>query len=439
MLSTPSSGQTNDYVAWLRATVLPHARTETKLPPALYADALKRVGIDIDAQSLIQRAELEFMEVRAEMQQLAPLVAREKGISATDYRDVIRALKRDTIPNDDLESQYRKVIEQIELIIRKQGIVAEPNRPMEMRLGTAAESAAQPAPHFLPAPLVGNTGQQGTFVLSLSNPALGADGAYDDFNYPSAVWTLAAHEGRPGHELQSSAMIERGVSLARAVFAANSVNLEGWALYAEAEMMPYEPLDAQLIALQFRLFRAARALLDPMLNLGLINRDQAGTVLTRDAVLSKAMVHQELDRYSFNMPGQAASYFYGYARIMELRMETELALDGAFDRLAFNNFLLDQGPLPPTSTCKSGTRAVHSSPARKALTCTNDPPAAKRLRHLHVLRAAWLVDTLDVESPESQIFGRPRYSKSGSCVPLRHREVHRELGFSDFDTAAWKS
>ena len=55
-----------------------------------------------------------------------------------------------------------------------------------MRLGTAAENAAQPAPHFLPAPLVGNTGQQGTF-LSLANPGSGADGTYDDFNYPSAV------------------------------------------------------------------------------------------------------------------------------------------------------------------------------------------------------------------------------------------------------------
>jgi uncharacterized protein (DUF885 family) len=230
--------QADDYVAWLRATVLPHARAETKLPPALHADALKRVGIDIDPQSLIRRAELEFIETRAEMQHLAPLVAREKGIGATDYRDVIRALKREAIPTGELESQYRKVIEEIELIIRKQRIVTEPNRPMEMRLGTAAESAAQPAPHFLPAPLVGNTGQQGTFVLSLGDPALGTDGAFDDFNYPSAVWTLAAHEGRPGHELQSTAMIERGVSHARALFAANSVNLEGWALYAEAEMMP---------------------------------------------------------------------------------------------------------------------------------------------------------------------------------------------------------
>ena len=94
-------------------------------------------------------------------------------------------------------------------------------------------------------------------------------------------------------------------------------------------------------------------MLDPMLNLGLIEREQAGAVLTRDAVLSKAMVRQELDRYSFNLPGQAASYFYGYARIMELRMDAELALGSAFDRLAFNNFLLDQGPLPPALLAKT--------------------------------------------------------------------------------------
>ena len=65
-------------------------------------------------------------------------------------------------------------------------------------------------------------------------------------------------------------MIESGVSIARAVFAFNSVNVEGWALYAEAEMQPYEPLDGQLFALQMRAQRAARAFLDPMVNLGQI-------------------------------------------------------------------------------------------------------------------------------------------------------------------------
>ena len=339
--------QSKDYAAWLRTDVLPTARTETQLPPELYAERLKQVGIDIDPLVLMQRAQLEFMETRAMMQQLAPLVAKEKGIAASDYREVIRALKGDVIPNDALEREYRVAIDAIDPIIREHGIVDVPNRPMQMRLGTPAESAAQPAPHFRPAPLVGNTGQQGTFVLPLGNPALGPEAAYDDFNYPSVAWTLSAHEGRPGHELQFTAMVERGISLARTLFAFNSVNVEGWALYAEAEMVPYEPIDGQLIALQFRLMRAARAMLDPMLNLGMIDRERANRLLVDDVVLSPAMARQEIDRYTFNMPGQAGAYFYGYTRILELRMETELALGERFDRLAFNNFLLDQGLLPP--------------------------------------------------------------------------------------------
>ena len=201
-------------------------------------------------------------------------------------------------------------------------------------------------PHFKPGALVGNTDSKAPSYCR-SQSAAGPDAAYDDFNYPAVAWTLSAHEGRPGHELQFTAMVERGISLARTLFAFNSVNVEGWALYAEAEMVPYEPLDGQLIALQFRLMRAARAMLDPMLNLGMIERDRAGKMLTDDVVLSKAMARQELDRYTFNAPGQAGAYFYGYSRLMELRMETELALGDKFDRLAFNNFLLDQGLLPP--------------------------------------------------------------------------------------------
>ena len=356
--------QTAEFLAWARGTVLPQARNETLLPRELYALQLKQVGIDIPPETLLQRARLEFMETRATMQQLAPLVAKAKGIDATDYRTVIRALKKDTIPNDKLEARYREVIDAIDPIIRRERIVDVPQRPMIMRLGTEAENAQQPAPHFLPAPMIGNTGQQGQFVLPLANPAAGDADQYDDFNFPSVAWTLSAHEGRPGHELQFTAMVERGVSLARTLFAFNSVNVEGWALYAEAEMVPYEPVDAQLIALQFRLMRAARAMLDPMLNLGMIDRARAEKVLMEDVGLSKAMARQELDRYTFNAPGQAGSYFYGYSRLLELRAETELALGDKFDRLAFNNFVIDQGMLPPDLLAK----AVRETfiPAQKA-------------------------------------------------------------------------
>ncbi len=362
--------QLRDYGRWARETVLPEARSDTRLPPELYAFGLKQVGIDIDPQLLIRRAQVEFMETRAAMRQLAPLVAQAKGIEGVDTHDhvaVIRALKKNTIPNEQLEARYRKVIDAIDPIIVREQIVDVPKRSMVMRLGSEAESAAQPAPHFLPAPLIGNTGQQGQFVLPISvKDASGKALTYDDFNFDSVAWTLSAHEGRPGHELQFTAMVERGVSLARTLFAFNSVNTEGWALYAEAEMVPYEPLDGQLIALQFRLLRAARAILDPMLNLGLIDRERAGQVLAEDVGLSPGMAKQELDRYTFNAPGQAGSYFYGYSRILELRMETELALGDKFDRLAFNNFLLDQGLLPPDLLAEAvRTRFVPAQQAKR--------------------------------------------------------------------------
>jgi hypothetical protein len=89
----------------------------------------------------------------------------------------------------------------------------------------------------------------------------------DDFTYDAISWTLTAHEARPGHELQFAKMIENGVSIPRVVFALNSANVEGWALYAEALVKQYLPLDAQFCTLQMRLI-GPRAFLDPMVNLG---------------------------------------------------------------------------------------------------------------------------------------------------------------------------
>ncbi|HEY2345449.1 MAG TPA: DUF885 domain-containing protein [Xanthomonadaceae bacterium] len=347
--------QVADYAAWERATVVPKARADFRLPPELYAMQLRNVGIDIDPLQLVQRAQLEFMETRAQMQQLAPIVAKEHGLSATGYLDVIRALKKDQLGRDQVEPYYRDVvIPALEKAIVDHRVASLPNRPMIMRIASDAETAQQPAPHMQPPPLIGNHGERGQFVLTTGNPdASGKTESFDDFTYKAAAWTLTAHEGRPGHELQFSAMVEHGVSLARSLFAFNSVNVEGWALYSEMEMLPYEPHDGQLIALQLRLLRAARAMLDPMLNLGLLDRDTAFRVLTEEVGLSHPFAQQEVDRYMFRMPGQAGSYFYGYSRIMALRAETEVTLGAKFDRFAFNNFLIDQGLLPPDLIAKA--------------------------------------------------------------------------------------
>jgi uncharacterized protein (DUF885 family) len=296
-----------------------------------------------------------FGEIRNAMQALAPLVAKEHGFADSDYRAVLRSLKKDQLPKDQVEPYYHEIIGRIEDLIRREHIVTLPERAMIMRLASEAENAAQPAPHMQPPPLINNKGERGQFVLTTGNPPMagGKTDGYDDFTFKAAAWTLTAHEGRPGHELQFSAMVERGVSQARSLFAFNSVNVEGWALYSEAEMQPYEPIDAQLITLQLRLQRAARAFLDPMLNLGLISRERAHDILIQEVGLSEAFARSELDRYTFRSPGQATAYFYGYLKLMELRTATEVALGPKFNRQAFNDYIIGQGLLPPQLLAKA--------------------------------------------------------------------------------------
>ena len=169
----------------------------------------------------------------------------------------------------------------------------------------------------------------------------------DDFTHKAAAWPLTAHEGRPGHELQFTAMVERGVSQARMIFAMNSVNVEGWALYSEEIIQPFLPVEGQFMTLWSRLVRSGRAFLDPGLNLGTLSVEEARYVLSEEIVLSEALVRSELERYRFRAPGQATSYLNGYLRMMELRAETELALGTSFNQLAFHDFILSLGLLPP--------------------------------------------------------------------------------------------
>jgi uncharacterized protein (DUF885 family) len=169
----------------------------------------------------------------------------------------------------------------------------------------------------------------------------------DDFKFDAITWTLTAHEARPGHELQFAKMTEAGVSIPRAVFAFNSANVEGWALYAEAMVKQYLPLEGQVGTLQMRMMREARAFLDPMLNLGMIEPAAVQAFLIKEVGLSEPMAKQEVDRYSFKAPGQATSYFYGYEKQLSLRGQVELALGDRFDARSYHEFVLGQGLLPP--------------------------------------------------------------------------------------------
>ncbi|NHZ91988.1 DUF885 family protein [Massilia sp. CCM 8733] len=341
--------QLTAYNEHVKKQILPRARTDHRLPAEVYANNLRQFGVDISPQELMAKALTSFAEIRNQMNITAGLVARERKLANPDYRAVMAELKKQQIAPERVMPLYADRLNQIEAAVREQKIVSLPERKAVIRMASTAESAAQPAPHMNPPRLIGNTGEYGEFVLTAGMPpdAKGKTLAFDDFTHEAATWTLTAHEARPGHELQFAKMIETGVSTARAVFAFNSVNVEGWALYAEAEMQPYEPLDGQLFALQARMQRAARAFLDPMVNLGEITPEGVKAFLMDEVGLSEGMATQEMQRYTFRAPGQATSYFYGYQRLMETRQAAEVALRRKFNRQAFNDFVLAQGLVPP--------------------------------------------------------------------------------------------
>jgi hypothetical protein len=347
------------YLQFVRNELLPKARDDFRLPPELYAFSLVQVGVDIAPDELARRAHKAFSEIQAEMQKTAAQIAKERGWPSGDYHDVIKQLKKAQIPDDKVLDFYKQRLAQIEGIIRAQRLVTLPDRPARIRLGTPAENAQQPAPHMTPPRLIGNTGEQGEFVLPLSVPGKTTQ-KYDDFNYDSAAWTLTAHEARPGHEMQFSRMVETGVSQARAIFAFNSVNVEGWGLYSEAITLPYMPLDGQLISLQLRLQRAARAFLDPELQIpGKWTPEAAREFLQKEVGLSPAFATEEVDRFTFRSPAQATAYFYGYTKLLELRDAAQKQLGNRFEPLRFHDLLLAQGLLPPDLMRKAILAELH--------------------------------------------------------------------------------
>jgi uncharacterized protein (DUF885 family) len=283
------------------------------------------------------------------MAPIAAQIAKAHGYPDSDYRAVISRLKAKQITGTAILPFYEHRLHEIERILVAKQLITLPQRPAIIRLATAAETAQEPAPHMQAPPLLHNTGQRGEFVLPLNIPSAtgGTSDKYDDFTFDAVSWTLTAHEARPGHELQFDSMVENGVSLARAFYAFNSTNAEGWGLYSEYIMQPYEPPEGQLITLQLRLLRAARAFLDPELQSGKISPARAYAVLEKDVMLSHAFAKEEVERFTFHAPGQANSYFYGYTRLLSLRKEIEGALGSKFNQKKFHDFILSQGLLPP--------------------------------------------------------------------------------------------
>ncbi len=308
---------------------------------AFYAAGLKsNTTTTLSAKEIHAMGREQVAEITAEIDG----ILKSQGMTQGTVGERVQALNKDPaqlFPNTDAgkEELLKWLNEQVAALEPKLPAVFGrlPKTHVEVRRVPVSIQSGAPGGYYQGPPLDGS--RPGAYYINLR----------DSGNWPKfALPTLTYHEASPGHHLQVALQRESGELPQWRRAGGFSAYNEGWALYAEAEVQPYEPLDGQLFALQARAMRAARAFLDPMVNLGEITPDGVKQFLMQDVGLSEGMATQEVQRYTFRAPGQATSYFYGYQRLMETRQAAEVALRDKFDRQKFNDFVLAQGLVPPT-------------------------------------------------------------------------------------------
>jgi uncharacterized protein (DUF885 family) len=172
---------------------------------------------------------------------------------------------------------------------------------------------------------------------------------------------LLAHEGVPGHHLETGIKLENRVPEFRRRMWLNPFG-EGWALYAESlghELGLYgEPLEL-MGRYSYELFRAGRLVVDTGLHAKGWTREQAVQFFVDVNGSNPLEVASEVDRYC-SWPGQACGYKVGHSEINRLRERARTALGARFDLKAFNDTVVLGGNVPLDVLAKNVDEYVRS-------------------------------------------------------------------------------
>ncbi|MBL8557868.1 MAG: DUF885 family protein [Hyphomonadaceae bacterium] len=157
------------------------------------------------------------------------------------------------------------------------------------------------------------------------------------------------HEAVPGHHFQIAlAQEQQKLPLLRRITGFNAF-AEGWALYAEQlvdEMGLYQNDAVGRIGfLRWRLWRAARLVVDTGLHAKGWSREQAIAYLLEVTGDNPAVVVSEVERYAV-WPGQACGYEIGRIEIERLREKAQRSLGPKFDLKRFHDIVLLNGSVP---------------------------------------------------------------------------------------------
>lgn len=295
-------------------------------------DALLREaeGLGYGTRELRDKGQAAYDELAADM------TRRAQDLRGTDdYIAVVKSFndERPATPEAML-ALYREATDRArefcvehDLVTMPDGehCAVEPSAPFSRAMIAVAHYMAPPpfAPpgstsgvghFFVPYPPAGATEEQVQARLATNN------------NH--GAWSIAVHEAYPGHHWHLAWLswnAAQGRSRPLRFVLGSAYFVEGWGLYTEdllRELGFFRTPEQELCQRDFRLFRAARIIVDTSLHLGEMTIEEATDFMATRTSLSRETAAAEVLRYCA-WPTQASSYLTGALEIARMRERWE--------------------------------------------------------------------------------------------------------------------
>jgi uncharacterized protein (DUF885 family) len=348
------------HIQFLSESIVSAAGDSWALGPEEYKWRLRNsFGIADEPSVLIAKAEAVIHTAHEELKRVGHALG-VAGTGETNSKravmhatsETLRAMEGDRPHDDEVLTVYQELLVRLSAFVRERRL---------FRIAATEKSLVLPMPAGMlhgasisnwPAPLM-NARNAGCVVVRLGS----------EFHPKVRAALLAAHEGIPGHFLQSVAWQRRfgdddspvrflntadDVAMLRQYYAP-MLNIEGFATYAEEFLREhgFYSLAEELFAVMCRIFRAVRLLIDVSLHCKTMNPEEAVNYIVNHTSFSRETAAAEILRYQ-RLPMQGVTYLLGALQLEETRREMQQQAGNSFLYDAFHERVLEFGPVPPS-------------------------------------------------------------------------------------------
>ena len=349
-----------EHQKWLDDVLVPQARGDFRLDPALYDQKLAYAMVHSITRDEIKRRATKALEIsRAEMYAIARNVLAGRADapstppqpSATQRQAAIAAaleLSYKRRPaRDKLMDLARETLAEATSFVRAKALVTMPAAPVKVTQvpkymqGVAVAYCDSPGPldkaldtFYLVSPIPDEWSEEQTTSF------------LREYNY-YMIHDLSIHEAMPGHYLQI-AHANENKSILRAILSSGPF-IEGWAVYAEGLMadegyLIEDPL-FKLTVLKMRLRSITNSLLDIGIHTEGLTRDEAMEMMMQGAFQQEREAAGKWVRAQLGAV-QLLSYFTGYSEHLAIRAEAKSRWGDKFTLKTYHDAVLAHGSPP---------------------------------------------------------------------------------------------